>query len=228
MAQTFQRVEKKYLIDLDTYTELLLKLKDKIKPDLYFKSTICNVYYDTFNNDLIRHSLDKPIYKEKVRLRSYNTPNLEDMVFLEIKKKYKSIVNKRRIALKLKDFYNQNIPNTQVKKEIDYLFSFYNLKPSLYLAYDRLAYIGTNDSSLRITFDNNIRSRTDNLNLEKGDYGNSLCDDKYYVMEIKVNNTFPLWLVEILSSLKIYPTSFSKYGKIYEKQRRDKQCLIVS
>lgn len=227
MAQTFQRIEKKYLIDKDTHDKLLLKLKDKIKPDKYFKSTICNIYFDTDNHDLIRHSLDKPLYKEKVRLRSYGIPQLEDIVFLEIKKKYKSIVNKRRIALNLNDFYNKIIPNTQIKKEIDYLFKFYNLKPSLYLAYDRLAYIANNDSSLRITFDTNIRSRNDNLYLEKGDYGESLFDKDYYIMEIKANNAFPLWLVEILSNLKIYPISFSKYGKIYERNG-EKKCLIVS
>ncbi|MDD3187641.1 MAG: polyphosphate polymerase domain-containing protein [Bacilli bacterium] len=223
MISTFQRIEKKYLINQKTYDTLLQKLKEQITPDSYFKSTICNVYFDTNHNDLIVRSLDKPVYKEKLRLRSYGIPNMDSIVFLEIKKKYKSIVNKRRIQLKLKDFYKykNNNPKTQIEKEIDYFFKIYDVKPALYLAYDRLAYIGVNDSSLRITFDNNIRSRRFDLNLEKGDFGNKLLSDDTYLMEIKINNTYPLWLVRILSDLKIYPTSFSKYGKIYEKERNE-------
>lgn len=218
MINTFERTEKKYLIDKKTYDTLLLKLKKQIMPDFYHKSTICNIYFDTLNNDLVRCSLDKPLYKEKLRLRSYNIPNKDSIVFLEIKKKFKGIVNKRRISIKLSDLNKYQNPKTQIEKEINYFFKFYSLVPSIYLAYDRLAYVGIEDSSLRITFDTNIRSRNYDLDLEKGDYGEKLLNDNEYLMEIKVNHTFPLWLVKILSELKIYPTSFSKYGKIYERR----------
>ena len=225
MNQSFQRIEKKYLLKKDIYDTLLQKLNNKIKPDQFGLSTICNIYFDTSNFDLIRSSLDKPFYKEKIRLRSYGVPSLDSIVFLEIKKKFKSDVNKRRIGIKLKDFYsylnNQSIiPDSQIKREIDYFFKFYQISPKLFIAYDRKAFVGSHNSSLRITFDTSIRSRMTDLKLESGDYGERLTNNEIYLMEIKINNAYPMWLVEILDSLNIYPTSFSKYGKIYEKLRK--------
>lgn len=232
MHEVFNRVEKKYLIKKETYNTLLFKLENKIKPDKYGLSTICNIYYDTTNNDLIRVSRDKPIYKEKFRIRSYGIPNINDNVYLEIKKKYKKIVNKRRISLPLNMAYEfldekLDINNTQVEKEINYFVKYYKIKPTLYLAYDRIAYTSDIDSSLRITFDTNIRSRDYDLRLELGDYGDKLYDNEYYLMEIKCNNAFPLFLTKVLTELNIYPTSFSKYGKIYEKKIKENLCLKV-
>ena len=61
-------------------------------PDEHCKSgknyNIYNIYYDTDNSDVIRHSISKPYYKEKLRLRSYYIPNnSNDKVFLELKRK---------------------------------------------------------------------------------------------------------------------------------------------
>lgn len=222
--EVFRRKETKYILSLDEYNSLMKKIEDHLEKDKYYESTICNVYYDTSNYDLIVHSLEKPIYKEKVRVRSYNVPKLNDTVFLEIKKKYKGIVGKRRIELKLKDFYNYletgkiDNCNEQIKQEIDYCFKFYDLKPRLYLAYDRLSYYDKDDQCFRITFDRNIRSREDDLFLEKGDKGKKHFDDDIVIMETKALNAYPLWFARILSELKIYPGSFSKYGSIYSKK----------
>ena len=221
VQKIFKRVEKKYLINKEQYQEILKQIKKYLKKDKYYKTTICNLYFDDNNNNLIINSLEKPIYKEKIRLRSYGIPKLNDEVFFEIKKKYSGIVYKRRETLTLKSAYdyldNHKYINKQIMKEIDYCFKKYNLKPSLYLAYDRYSYAGV-DNHFRLTFDYNIRSRTTDLRLDSGDYGEYLLDKDEYIMEVKCINAMPLWFCDILSKLKIYPISFSKYGKIYEKQ----------
>ncbi len=226
--EKFNRKEQKYFIDGITYQKLLNRINDKIIPDKYFKEKICNLYFDTENNDLIINSLKKPKYKEKVRLRSYNVPDDDDIVFLEIKKKYNKIVNKRRVCIPYKDAINyiENgiIPDTnkQIMKEIDYCFNRYNLIPKLGISYDRCAYNSKDDNGLRITFDNNIRSRKNIVRLDSLEDGDLLFEDGY-VMEIKSLNGLPFWLLEVLDELGIYSRGFSKYGNIYKKM---KECEV--
>lgn len=221
----FRRVEKKYLLSDEDYNLLLKRISNHLEKDLYYKSTICNIYFDNDNNDLIVNSLEKPEFKEKVRLRSYGIPNLNDYVYLEIKGKYNGVVYKRRIKLKLLDYYNyldNNIlPNNQIAKEIDYLVKYYNLKPKLFLAYDRLSYYDKDNKEFRITFDENIRSRDNDLHLEYGDAGKLYFKDKMHIMEIKTLGALPMWFIKVLSEMNIYPASFSKYGSIYEKNMKE-------
>lgn len=229
----FKRVEQKYVLTEQEYKLLFKKINKHLKKDKYFKSTICNIYFDTINNDLIINSLEKPIFKEKIRLRSYQVPSINDDVFLEIKEKYKGIVGKRRIKIKLKDFYtyletNNYDKDNQIMNEINYYFKYYDLKPAIYIAYDRLSYCGVDDNSLRITIDSNLRSRNSDLNLELGDAGKCYFKDKTYIMEIKTLGSMPLWLVRSLSELKIYPTSFSKYGSIYQKELKERNDYIYA
>ncbi len=220
----FERVETKYVLTKNEYDMLMKKIKRHILKDEYYKSTINNIYFDTDNYDLINASIDKPKYKEKVRLRSYNTPKLKDDVFFEIKTKLNGVVYKRRIKIKLFEYYeyliNHNFDEkNQIMKEIDYIIKKYNLKPKLMLSYDRTSYYDKNNKNFRITFDQNIRSRNDELNLEYGDAGELYFEDDMYVMELKTLGGLPMWFTKILSSLKIYPKSFSKYGNIYKKER---------
>lgn len=225
----FKRIEEKYLLTKEQYTKLFDIIKDNIEKSKYFETTMCNLYFDTDNNDLIINSIEKPPFKHKVRLRSYGVPNLEDDVFLEMKSKYKNIVGKRRIKLTLKEFYDfydekKYDSNDQIMKELDYLFKYYNLKPVCLIAYDRKSYKGINDEKLRITIDTNLRSRMTDLSLELGDNGKLYFDSESYIMEIKTLDAMPLWLVRSLSSLGIYPVSFSKYGSIYIKNREEILC----
>ena len=221
----FYRDEQKYLLDNQTYQELLNKIKNYLLKDKYFEETICNIYFDTDHNDLVIASLEKPEYKEKIRLRSYNIPTLDSNVFLEIKKKYNGLVNKRRVTLKLQDVYDyldNGIPpnKSQIMQEIDYCFKYYHLKPTLFIAYKRLSYISKDNPNLRLTFDSNIISRRDNLRLDTAIKGEIMLKD-YHIMEIKSLNSLPWWLIKALDYLKIYPTSYSKYGKIYEKEGKE-------
>ena len=225
MIQTvFNRVEKKYLLTKLQAERLIKKINENIKPGEYPYSKICNIYFDTNNSELIRKSLDKPVYKEKIRLRSYGIPNRKDRVFLEIKKKYDGVVTKRRIALSLDEVYNYlengKTPDTnkQIFNELDYCFKKYDLKPSMYISYERYSYSGKKDENFRITFDTNILSRDYDLKLDNGDYGLNLFGNDLYLMEVKALESMPLWFTRALSELKIYPISFSKYGKIYENK----------
>ena len=234
IKEVFNRNESKYILNKDTYNLLMDSIKKYITHDEYPKSTICNIYFDTDNYDLISHSIEKPIYKEKVRLRSYNVPSLDDYVFLEIKKKFNKVVNKRRIKISLKDYYEYldnkklNVGNKQIKSEIDYIFKMHDLKPKMFIAYDRLCFIDKSDNTFRITFDRNIRSRDYDLKLEDGDDGIKYFEDGKIIMEVKAINSYPMWFLKILSNLNIKPTSFSKYGSIYIKKRKDDElCLTV-
>lgn len=218
----FQRYETKYLLTEEKYHLMRKMLEPHMQVDQYGLSTICNIYYDTPDFRLIRASLDKPAYKEKFRVRSYGIPKSESNVFLEIKKKYNGIVYKRREVMShaqsLEYLQNRVKPyDTQILREIDYFFDFYVLNPAVFLAYDRIAMFGIEDPDLRITFDANIRSRFDELNLASGDRGELLLrGDEKYLLETKIYQAMPIWLANILSELELFPTSFSKYGRVYE------------
>ena len=234
----FRREEEKYLITSSQKDKLLEMIDKYIEKDKFYESTICNIYFDNKNNDLIVNSLDKPVYKEKIRVRCYKrVPGLNDEVFLEKKEKYKGIVGKRRVKMTLGEFYDylynhKYDSDDQIMREIDYAINFHKLEPSIFIAYDRKSYKGRNNSSLRITFDTNLRSRRDNLKLELGDAGKRHFNDEYCIMEIKTLGSIPLWLVRTLSELNIYPVSFSKYGKIYEKgimnSRNNKEVIVYA
>ena len=219
--EEFRRVEIKYLLNVDEYNELKKKLDKYIKPDIYPNSVICNIYFDNDDFELINKSINKPIYKEKVRLRSYNIPSKDTTVFLEVKKKYKGIVGKRRIAASLKDINNYLYNGKELKesvnyREIDNIIKRKKLKPKIYVAYNREAYVGINDE-FRITFDSNLRSRALDLDLSLGDSGKLFFKEPTYIVEIKTLDSMPIYLSDILNKLKIYPTSFSKVGEIYKK-----------
>ncbi len=223
IQNVFNRYEKKYLLTEEEYRGVRQRLEAYMKEDQYGLHTIRNLYYDTEDDELIRISLEKPKYKEKFRVRCYGEPDAESRYFLEIKKKYKGIVNKRRIVMKpeeAKAYLEQGkkpLQQSQIFREVDYVWNHYQLIPKLYLAYDRIALFGKEDSEFRITFDQKIRSRDFELTLENDTRTTKLLEDGYYLMEVKISNAMPMWFVQILTELGIYSTSFSKYGNVYRK-----------
>lgn len=225
MAQmVFNRIEKKYLLTPENYERLRLALAPYMEADEYGLHTICNIYYDTADYRLIRRSIEKPVYKEKLRLRSYGIPRKNSKVFLEIKKKYKKVVNKRRISLGLQEAYRyleegvRPEKDSQILREMDFFLQRYPLKKGLYLAYDRIAMYGKEDPDFRLTFDTQIRCRWENMGLEQGDHGHPLLPEGFRLMESKVMGSTPLWFSSLLASLHIYPASFSKYGYFYRER----------
>lgn len=223
IQKVFNRYEKKYLLTRQQYEAIRQRLEPYMEEDQYGLHTIRNIYYDTEDDELIRTSLEKPKYKEKFRVRCYGEPNAESDYFLEIKKKYKGIVNKRRIVMKPQEakayLENGEKPReqSQIFREVDYVWNHYQLIPKVYLAYDRIALFGKEDAEFRVTFDQNIRSRDFALTLEKDTETTKLLKDGYYLMEVKISNAMPLWFVKILTELEIRSTSFSKYGNVYRR-----------
>lgn len=223
----FQRYEIKYLISTEQKLRLLEGMGRHIQEDRFSNYTICNIYFDTTSKYLIRRSLEKPVYKEKLRLRSYGTPAPDSIVFLELKKKYRDIVYKRRITLSEADamtYLCQNGPlpeKSQISSEIDYFRNFYrDICPSVVLSYDREAYCGITQKDLRITFDQNILWRNHDFSLCSPIYGNEILAPGQTLMEIKVGEAMPLWLTHLLTENQIYKTSFSKYGCAYRQMMR--------
>lgn len=225
MAQeVFKRYEKKYLLSREQYTALLAGMEGKIQQDEYGEYTICNIYFDTPDYELIRTSLEKPEYKEKLRLRSYGAPGREDMVFVEMKKKFDGVVYKRRAAMTLaqaEDYLYRGVNpdgESQIMHELLWFTARYSLKPAVCLTYDRAAYVGIEEEELRITFDTRIRFRETELYLEKGCEGEALLPEDKILMEVKVANRMPLWMSHLFSELEIFPISFSKYGIYFQKK----------
>lgn len=222
MQNTFKRYEKKYMLNEQQYKQISERLKQHMDEDVYGYYSIRNLYFDTDNFEIIRRSAEKPIYKEKLRVRCYGTPQSCDTIFLELKKKYKSEVFKRRISLTLteyEDFIIRGVKpgrSEQILSEIEYFLNLYQPYPRIYIAYDRTAFVGKEDKNLRVTFDKNIRFRDSELSLKSDDMVIKILPDDQYIMEIKVPGVMPMWLCDILNELQIFPQSFSKYGYCYQ------------
>lgn len=220
---TFQRYELKYLITKEQQQLLYYQMNAYMKSDPYGRSAISNIYFDTTDRLLIRRSLEKPCcYKEKLRVRSYGIASEHSKVFVELKKKLRGVVYKRRIAMPQKTavaYLAQGKPlekQSQISKEIDYAMAYYgSLAPAAFLSYDRCAFFGRMDESFRMTFDENILAREYDLSLTSERYGQRILPEDAVLMEVKTALGLPGWLLGFLHQQKVYQTSFSKYGAAY-------------
>lgn len=219
----FKRYELKYMLTKEQKAEMRKAMEPYMLPDEYGRTTIRNIYYDTDNYRLVRRSIEQPAYKEKLRLRSYAQARADSPVFMELKKKYRSVVYKRRMALSEKEameWVSGEQPcgkRTQIAAEIDYFLKFYGtLRPVVFLSYEREAYFAKDNGDFRVTFDENILCRREELSLEAPVWGTPLLPESMVLMEIKCSGGIPLWMVQALSAAQIYKTSFSKYGKAYQ------------
>lgn len=235
---TFKRYEKKYLISKEQLDKILPLLMEYMDLDPFCLNgneyRIYSIYYDTDNHDVIRQNSSSPVYKEKMRIRSYyDSKDPEDKIFMEIKKKCDGQGNKRRIKLKIKEvepFVNEGIlPETsdylsgQVAKELQYYLKINKVHPALYVQYDRLALFGKEDKNFRMTFDRNVHTRRNNFVFGESDEDELLLPDGMYIMEIKILGAMPLWLTHILSENGLYSRGFSKYGAKYKQDLEKKQ-----
>lgn len=226
IQNVFKRYEYKYLLTIDQYNSLREVMKEHMLLDEYARHRINNIYFDTPDFLLIRRSIEKPVYKEKLRLRSYAADN--NKVFIEIKKKYDGIVYKRRVSLNQEEAYNYLLAgealesDNQIVHELDYFMHFYeNLVPAAFLTYEREAFYGIEDGNFRMTFDYEIAVRDyeiTNLDLTSGQ---KLLPENLILLEVKTANGNPLWLQEFFKENEIVKTSFSKYGTAYKKYLKD-------
>ncbi len=223
MTQTnFKRYELKYVLTMKQYEMLLAQMPSDIKLDEYGRHKISNIYFDTEDYRIIRHSIEKPKYKEKLRVRCYGEPGEQATAFVELKKKFNGVVYKRRIYAKQKNILsylceNSNaVESSQILNEINYFKSCYDeLKPKVYLSYEREAFYSTKDENFRLTFDFNIKARDNDVSLYESDEDLEVLPKEYVVLEVKTIIGLPSWFLKFLQENKIYKTSFSKYGNAY-------------
>lgn len=219
----FARYELKYLLTSQQKEKVLNEISSYMSLDKYGRTTIRNLYYDTEDYLLIRRSIEKPAYKEKLRIRSYSQTDSESAVFVELKKKYDGVVYKRRMVMPNRDAMawlageGQCGAGIQIAEEINYFKRLYGtLRPTVFLSYEREAYYCNDGSDFRVTFDDTILCRQEDLSLTSDVYGSEILPEGMTLMEIKCSGGIPLWMTRILSREKIYKTSFSKYGTAYK------------
>ena len=219
----FQRYELKYLLTPPQQEALLKIMEPYMKLDQYGRVIIRNIYYDTPNHRLIRRSLEHPLYKEKLRIRSYRQIDSEQDAFVELKKKFKKVVYKRRLSMPFQNALDwlqgddNKKPPGQIAEEIAYFRDFYKeLRPTVLLSYEREAFYSLDGSEFRVTFDENILARDYDLSLTSQVYGTQILPPGLIMMELKAPGAIPLWLTDFLTKNQIYKTSFSKYGTAYQ------------
>ncbi len=219
---TFERYEYKYLLDRETFLRISGQLRPHLNHDAFYSSTVCSIYYDTPDYRLIRHSIEKPLFKEKLRLRSYNVPTPDSEVFVELKRKYDGLVYKRRAVMTATEAEDYLAGRTrpdeenQITREIDRFRMSYLLAPAVLIACERRAYVDKDLPALRITYDENLRWRNEDLHLCAGADGQPLLAEGSVLMEIKMPGAAPLWLARMLSECGVFPGGFSKYGQCYK------------
>ena len=219
----FERYEYKYFLTQSQKRLLLEKMQDRMELDHYGRTTIRNIYYDTDSFRLIRDSLDHPVYKEKLRIRSYQRAEKDDMVFVEIKKKFEGVVYKRRVAmpkLVAEGWIDRGhvLPiRSQITSEIDYFLDFYDgIEAKAFISYEREAYSDGKDPEFRLTLDENILARNIDLDLGSDIWGTTLLPRGITLMEVKISSSMPMWIAEFLSENNITKVSYSKYGTYYK------------
>lgn len=232
MQLTFKRYEIKYQLTEEQCARLMKAMAPYMVPDEWGASTVCNVYYDTPTSLLIRRSLEKPTYKEKVRVRSYGVRKPSDPVFLELKKKCEGVVYKRRATMSAERavafLRGEGDPQTQIERELDFSIRRYGgLEPATFIAYDREAFYAHDDHEFRMTFDRRVRFRTEGLTLTQGDEGRQILDDGLVLLEVKTAGAMPLWLTRFLSEERLFKASFSKYGCAYQLCQRERRATAL-
>lgn len=233
--KVMKRYELKYLMDRKQTAALRKALKGHMQIDAYGLTTIASLYYDTPDARLVRASLEKPEYKEKLRLRSYGLATESSPVYLELKRKAEGIVYKRRIEATLPQVRafmaggDALAGDAQIRKELAYFRDYYqNLEPACLVLYDRRAYC-EREGDLRLTIDERPRYRMEDLSLTHSLEGIPLLGEGWCILEIKVQGAMPLWLSSALGQAEIYKTSFSKYGEAFQREAlKENNSLIMT
>jgi len=231
---TFERREKKILIDNSKVADFTRDICEYMVPDEYNIDgepyMISNLYFDDELDSVIMHSVSKPRYKEKLRVRSYGVPDENTKVFIEIKKKLRGVGTKRRAKITLAQL-NEYLatgkhPNgikyidEQVLCEIDYYRQTYDVYPKVYISYMRNAYFGKENKNFRVTIDKEITTRRYDLDLSLGSYGDQLLPEGKSLLEIKFDGAVPFWFARIMSKYSLSFGSYSKYGTEYKTLQR--------
>ena len=221
MQSIFKRYEKKYLITDAQNAALQKIIHQHMAPDQYGEYLVQNLYYDTESWDVTRTSIEKPTYKEKMRLRCYGETVSDSKFYLELKKKYKGVVYKRRIAIPAQSLSSDSVRSivsaipSQISNELDFYLQTNAVTEKIYIAYQRIAFAGIEDEGLRVTFDTDVHFRLDDLSFSNSAIGQRILPKSKILMEIKALGGMPLWMASALSENEVFPTTFSKVGICY-------------
>lgn len=226
VQKQFKRKETKYIVDKKTFELLEKELRQYMMADEFATSTITNIYFDNEDFDMIQDSLAKKNGREKIRMRVYDaTPSESSQAFLEIKKKENKIGYKYRLTSNPVSVTNyiengvidSTIKDDKVTSELEMLRERYGtIKPKKYIYYDRVSYKGIEDKKVRLTIDKNLLYRDYDVDAMEGKFGKNLLDPTKVIMEVKVPEERPEWLVALLEKYQIEKQSFSKYGNAYK------------
>jgi predicted DNA-binding WGR domain protein len=226
VLEIFTRREQKYLITRAQYEMLVEQMSPYMRYDKFGnegKYTVTSLYFENQQHAIYFETKNKLRFRQKLRLRIYDDTDINGLAFFEVKQKHKNVVNKRRTAIPLMDAYsyinkpsddlerNYAASNYQILKEIHHFRKLYQLEPEMVVSYDRHAFHCITDPDLRVTFDLNLRCRNEDLNIEYGAYGDNFIDPNLVVLEVKVTDSVPLWLVRILQDLECEQRSASKF-----------------
>lgn len=220
MQYTFKRYEIKYMVTKKQAEYMEAALANHMRPDRFDTYWVQNIYFDTDNWDVVRTSIERPLYKEKLRLRCYNVSAPQDDIFLELKKKYAGIVYKRRVSLPL-SACSASLEatladkDTQISRELDFYLQSNSVTQKMLVTYRRKAFIGIDEPRLRITFDSDVKYRQSDLNFFTPEKGTVVLSEDYVLIEVKTPTSIPLWLAQLFSENGIFKTSYSKYGTCY-------------
>ena len=229
---TFRRREKKFLLDQTQYQHFLEQTSPFLKRAEYFESVIQSVYYDTQTDALIRRSIERPLYKEKLRVRKYLGTENDPLVYIELKKKFEGIGYKRRALADWNELNEKGLSGCsysceQIGKEIRQFAKVYpDLHPRMRIKTTRHSYVDKEDPDIRITFDFNVTYSDEDLNILEFNEGKELLPDGTVILEVKVPENLPLRYTKILTGEKIYRRPFSKYGTAYLKELGMKGAAI--
>lgn len=224
--EIFTRKEQKYLITKQQYQELVDRILPRMRPDkngVEGKYTVTSLYFESPDKQIYFETKNKIKYRQKLRLRVYDSTDINGIAFFEVKQKHNKVVNKRRMLIPLREakkylaqgfsepLEKYETSNEQVLREIHYFRQLYHLKPEMIVSYYRHALHGVEDAELRMTFDFNLRCRKEDLLLEHGPYGRQFIDDNLVILEVKVNDSVPLWLARVLQELDCEQRGASKF-----------------
>lgn len=226
VQKQFKRIETKYIVDKETFVLLEKDLQKHMVSDEFATSTITNIYFDNEDFDMIQDSIAKKNGREKIRMRIYDAqPSASSQAFLEIKKKENKIGYKYRLTSNPlsvtnyieKGVIDQTITDEMVTSELERLRERYGtIKPMMYIYYDRVSYKGIEDKKIRLTIDKNLLYRHYDVAATEGKFGEALLDPNKVIMEIKVPEQLPDWLLALLEKYQLEKQSFSKYGNAYK------------
>ncbi|HFI0254452.1 TPA: polyphosphate polymerase domain-containing protein [Streptococcus suis] len=226
VQKQFKRKETKYIVDKETFALLEKDLQRHMVSDEFATSTITNIYFDNEDFDMIQDSIAKKNGREKIRMRIYDAqPSASSQAFLEIKKKENKIGYKYRLTSNPlsvtnyieKGVVDKTITDEMVTSELEILRERYGtIKPKMYIYYDRVSYKGIEDKKIRLTIDKNLLYRDYHVSATDGKFGEALLDPNKVIMEIKVPEQLPDWLLDLLEKYQLEKQSFSKYGNAYK------------